>query len=102
MIFPGTFWKVHKHQRLHESHPWLQTDAHAGQAHVEQPQLSHLAAQSQVPEAQPQVEEQEQAMLGLVEKSSLTAEDAHGEVPACSWRRSGRAKMKIMTVQTVA
>ena len=87
-----------KYQRLHESHPWLQTDAHAGQAHVEQPQLSHLAAQAQVPEAQPQVEEQEQAMLGLVEKSSLTAEDAHGEVPACSWRRSGRAKMKIMTV----
>ena len=36
--------------------------------------------------------------VGVGGKSSLTAEDAHGEVPACSWRRSGRAKMKIMTV----
>ena len=60
---PG-IWK--KLQRLHDSHPWLQVDAHAGQVHVEQPQLSHLAAQLQEPEAQPQVEEQEQAMLGFV------------------------------------
>ena len=71
---PG-FWegsrssKDSKHQRLHDSHPWLQTDAHAGQAHVEQPQSLHLAAQPQEPGAQPQLAEQEQAMLGLVEES---------------------------------
>lgn len=56
---------------MHESHPWLQADAHAGQVHVEQPQLPHLAAQAQEPEAQPQVEEQEQAMLEAVEESWL-------------------------------
>ena len=60
-----------KYQRLHESHPWLQADAHAGQVHVEQPQLPHLAAQAQAPEAQPQLEEQEQAMLEAVEESWL-------------------------------
>jgi len=75
---PG-FWegsrsnKHSKHQRLHDSHPWLQADAHAGQEHVEQPQSLHLAAQPQEPGAQPQLEEQEQAMLGLAEESSSRA-----------------------------
>jgi hypothetical protein len=63
--------RTRKHQRLHESHPWLQTDAHAGQVHVEQPQLPHLSAQAQEPEAQPQLEEQEHAMLEAVEESWL-------------------------------
>lgn len=77
---PG-FWegsrsnKDSKHQRLHDSHPWLQADAHAGQEHVEQPQSLHLAAQPQEPGAQPQLEEQEQAMLGLVEESSRSREE---------------------------
>lgn len=69
-----------KYQRLHESHPWLQADAHAGQVHVEQPQLPHLAAQAQEPEAQPQVEEQEQAMLEAVEESWLPGVTRTGKV----------------------
>ena len=56
---------------MHDSHPWLQADAHEAQVHVEQPQLSHLAAQVQEPAAQPQVEGQEQAMLEAVEESWL-------------------------------
>ena len=80
---PG-FWegsrsnKDSKHQRLHDSHPWLQADAHAGQVHVEQPQSLHLAAQPQEPEAQPQSEEreQEQAMLGLLEENQSREEES--------------------------
>lgn len=69
-----------KYQRLHESHPWAQVDAHAGQVHVEQPQLPHLAAQAQAPEAQPQLEEQEQAMLEAVEESWLLGVTRTGKV----------------------
>lgn len=78
---PG-FWegsrsnKDSKHQRLHDSHPWLQADAHAGQEHVEQPQSLHLAAQPQEPGAQPQLEEQEQAMLGLLEENQSREEES--------------------------
>ena len=67
-------------QRLHDSHPWLQVDAHEGQVHVEQPQLPHLAAQAQEPAAQPQVEEQEQAMLEAVEESWLPGVTRTGKV----------------------
>ena len=79
-----------KYQRLHESHPWLQADAHAGQVHVEQPQLPHLAAQAQEPEAQPQVEEQEQAMLEAVEESWFAGSDAHGESVLTHQRQPGK------------
>lgn len=69
---PPQTGRTRKHvQRLHDSHPWLQADAHEAQVHVEQPQLSHLAAQVQEPAAQPQVEGQEQAMLEAVEESWL-------------------------------
>ena len=80
-FLPG-FWegsrsiKDSKHQRLHDSHPWLQADAHAGQEHVEQPQSLHLAAQPQEPGAQPQLEEQEQAILGLLEENQSREEES--------------------------
>ncbi|ACO70008.1 predicted protein [Micromonas commoda] len=44
--------------------PWLQEDEQLAHEHVEQPQDAHLAAQVQVPLAQPQLESQEQAMMG--------------------------------------
>ena len=49
---------------LQDSQPWLQVDEQDGHEHVEQPQDAHLAAQVQVPLAQPQLESQEQAMMG--------------------------------------
>lgn len=94
---PG-FWegsrsnKDSKHQRLHDSHPWLQADAHAGQEHVEQPQSLHLAAQPQEPGAQPQLEEQEQAMLGLAEESSSRARKKVNETRS---KKSFRELLKI-------
>ena len=80
MVFAGFLGRFEvkdsKHQRLHDSHPWLQADAHAGQEHVEQPQSLHLAAQPQEPGAQPQLEEQEQAMLRLVEENQSREEES--------------------------
>ena len=50
---------------LHASQPWLQVDAHEAQEHVEQPQDAHLEPQVQAPDAQLQLESQEQAMVVL-------------------------------------
>ena len=81
MVFAGFLGRFEvnkdsKHQGLHDSHPWLQADAHAGQEHVEQPQSLHLAAQPQEPGAQQQLEEQEQAMLGLLEENQSREEES--------------------------
>ena len=55
---------------LHASQPWLQVDEQPAHEHVEQPQDAHLAAHVHVPFAQPQLESQEQAMVGC-RKGSL-------------------------------
>ena len=49
-------------------------DEQDGHEHVEQPQDAHLSAQVQVPLAQPQLESQEQAMMGC-RKGSLVCWD---------------------------
>ena len=63
-FFPGTRRKASLFYFLQDSQPWLQVDEQDGHEHVEQPQDAHLAAQVQVPLAQPQLESQEQAMMG--------------------------------------
>ena len=69
-FFPGTRRKASLFYFLQDSQPWLQVDEQDGHEHVEQPQDAHLAAQVQVPLAQPQLESQEQAMVGC-RKGSL-------------------------------
>ena len=67
-------------QRLHDSHPWVQADAHEAQVHVEQPQLSHLAAQVQEPAAQPQLEGLGASHVGSGGGELVAGSDAHGKV----------------------
>ena len=55
---------------MQASQPWLQVDEQPAHEHVEQPQDAHLAAHVHVPFAQPQLESQEQAMVGC-RKGSL-------------------------------
>ena len=73
-FFPGTRRKASLFYFLQDSQPWLQVDEQDGHEHVEQPQDAHLAAQVQVPLAQPQLESQEQAMMGC-RKGSLVCWD---------------------------
>jgi hypothetical protein len=48
---------------LHDAHPWEHELAHAAHEQVEHPQEEHFAAHWQLPEAQPQPSEQEQAIV---------------------------------------
>ena len=70
--FPGRGKKHGKRgiYLLHASQPWLQVDAHEAQEHVEQPQDAHLEPQVQAPDAQLQLESQEQAMVVFTRKGS--------------------------------
>ena len=72
---------------MQDSQPWLQVDEQDGHEHVEQPQDAHLAAQVQVPLAQPQLESQEQAMMGCREVSSMLLEMKFGTTNTTKTRR---------------
>ena len=67
------------HSRLHDSHPWVQADAHEAQVHVEQPQLSHLAAQVQEPAAAA-VGRAGASHVGSGGGELVAGSDAHGKV----------------------
>jgi len=73
IFFPGTIPGTARKRMfyfLQASQPWLQVDEQPAHEHVEQPQDAHLAAHVHVPFAQPQLESQEQAMVGC-RKGSL-------------------------------
>lgn len=72
---------------MHASQPWLQEDEQLAHEHVEQPQDAHLAAHVQVPLAQPQLESQEQAMMGCREVSSMLLEMKFGTTNTTKTRR---------------
>ena len=57
------FGKPSAQFRWQEAHPWEHELAHDAHEQVEHPQDAHFAAHAQVPDAQPQLSEQEQAIV---------------------------------------